>query len=344
MKKLLVLFIFGFVFFSFQKLEEALFVAPESWPEANYNFAANPLSKEKMLLGRALFYDPILSANNQISCASCHSQYTAFTHVDHQLSHGVFDSIGTRNAPALMNLAWHKSYMWDGAIRNLDMQSLAPISHPDEMGSSIEAVVHRLNQSPIYAKLSFDAFGDSTMTGAYTLKALAQFMLTLVSANSKYDLVKRGDTVFTSQEKRGYELFLANCNTCHLEPLFSTFDFANNGLELEPKLKDFGKMGITKNNCDSLQFKIPSLRNIEFSYPYMHDGRFSSIAEVLEHYTNGIRDSKTLAPSLESPIELSPNDKVDLTAFLLCLTDKEFLFNKEFSYPRNILLSPTKDY
>jgi cytochrome c peroxidase len=343
MKKLLVILVVCIIFFSFQKLEQELFSVPQLWTEPNYDFETNQLSKDKILLGRALFYDPILSSNNQISCASCHAQYTAFTHVDHQLSHGVFDSIGNRNAPALMNLAWHKSYMWDGAIRNLDMQSLAPISHSDEMGSSIEDVVNRLNQSPIYTKLSFDAYGDSAMTGEYTLKALSQFMLTLVSANSKYDQVKRGDILFTVQEERGYELFLLNCNTCHLEPLFSTFDFANNGLELDANLIDFGRMGVTKNDYDSLQFKIPSLRNIEFSYPYMHDGRFSSIAQVLDHYTEGIIKSETLAHALESPIELSSNDKVDLTAFLLSLTDREFLFNKEYSYPRNVLLPASKD-
>lgn len=319
-------------------LPEEPFHVPVNWPGPVYHFANNPLNSARIELGKMLFYDPVLSQNNQVSCASCHSQYSAFTHIDHALSHGIHDSIGMRNSPALMNLAWQNTFMWDGAINNLDMQALAPISHPAEMGSSINELVVKLRTIKGYRQLFYKAFGDSAITGAKTLKALSQFMLTLVSANAKYDKVKRKEEEFTEQELSGYALFQKNCSSCHAEPLFTTNGFANNGLGIDTILNDYGRMRITKQPNDSLKFKIPTLRNIEFSYPYMHDGRFKRLSEVLNHYTNGIHKSSTLAPELKQPILLSSNEKVDLTAFLLTLSDKEFIFNKKFAYPKELLL------
>jgi cytochrome c peroxidase len=307
---------------------------PTNWPKPVYDFSKNPLTSQKVELGRALFYDPLLSINNQISCASCHSPFTAFTHVDHDLSHGIDDRIGTRNSPALMNLAWHKSFMWDGAINHLDMQALAPISHPDEMGEKIESVVKKLQQSKNYPTLFLKAFGDTIITGEHTLKAISQFMLTLVSSNSKYDSVMRMQAQFSSQEKNGYVLFQKNCAACHAEPLFTNLKFENNGLAVDATLNDYGRMRITKNKSDSLKFKVPTLRNIEFSFPYMHDGRFKTIAAVLKHYTSGVKQSQTLSVHLQKPMVLSSNDKVDLTAFLLTLTDKSFLFNTKYGFPK----------
>lgn len=319
---------------AFQIAKEPLFKAPVNWPKPVYDFNKNPLTTDKVELGRYLFYDPILSKNNQISCASCHSPYTAFTHVDHDLSHGIDDRIGTRNSPALMNLAWHSSFMWDGAINHLDMQALAPISHPDEMGETIESVVKKLQHTTMYPAMFKKAFGDSMITGEHTLKAISQFMLTLVSSNSKYDSVMRKQTQFTVQEKNGYILFQKNCSSCHAEPLFTNLQFENNGLAVDTTLKDYGRMRITKNKTDSLKFKVPTLRNIEFSFPYMHDGRFKTISAVLKHYTNGVKQSPTLSVHLQKPMVLSSNDKVDLTAFLLTLTDKSFLFNPKYAYPK----------
>ncbi len=335
MKYCLVLFlVISLTLISFKKSEKELFYVPKKWPKAVYDFKANKLNQETIDLGRALFYDPILSANNTISCASCHSPYNAFTHVDHDLSHGIDDRIGTRNSPALMNLAWKSSFMWDGAILNLDMQSLAPISHPDEMGNSIQKLVEELNKSSHYKKAFFLAYKDSTITGERTLKALSQFMVTLVSANSKYDRVMSKKEKFTAQEQNGYKLFQNNCASCHKEPLFTTDEFANNGLKIDPTLSDFGRMKITQKAEDSLKFKIPSLRNIEFSFPYMHDGRFKKLSQVINYYTNEIQTSKTLDKRLEKAIVLSSNEKVDLIAFLLTLSDKEFIFNPKFSYPK----------
>ncbi len=321
---------------------EAPFFIPEHWPKPIYYFTNNAITPEKVLLGRVLFYDPILSKNNTISCASCHSQFSAFTHIDHALSHGINDSIGNRNSPALMNLAWQKSFMWDGAINNLDMQALAPIAHPAEMGSSINTLVSKLQALNVYRKLFKDAFGDSTVTGAKTLKALSQFMLTLISANSKYDKVMRKEELFTQQELNGYQLFQKNCSSCHKEPLFTTSNFANNGLPVDSLLNDVGRMIVTRDSNDAFKFKIPTLRNIEFTYPYMHDGRFKKISQVLNHYTIGIHQSKILSTELKSPIVLSSNEKVDLIAFLLTLSDKEFIFNTKFSYPKEVLLPPRK--
>ncbi|MFN0200378.1 MAG: cytochrome-c peroxidase [Bacteroidia bacterium] len=335
MKKYLYTSTFAALFLvAFHLPKHLPFVVPQNWGKPAYNFQQNPLSEEKILLGRVLFYEPLLSLDSSISCANCHSQYSAFTHVDHELSHGIGDSIGNRNSPALMNLAWHKRFMWDGSIHHLDMQSLAPITHPKEMGEKMENVVVKLQKTKRYPPLFYQAFGDSTVTGEHLLKAISQFMLTLVSANAKYDKVMRKEAEFTEQEQRGYQLFLQHCNSCHTEPLFTNHEFANNGLPIDSTLNDWGRMNITQNPKDSLLFKIPTLRNIEFSYPYMHDGRFKKISEILKHYTTNIQPSKTLAPALQKPLALSANEKVDIIAFLLTLTDKEFLFNPAYSYPK----------
>ncbi|MFM1875275.1 MAG: hypothetical protein RL266_1012 [Bacteroidota bacterium] len=307
---------------------------PESWPKPLYDFEKSPLSKEVVSLGRMLFYDPILSSDSSISCSNCHLVYTAFTHVDHQLSHGVGDSIGTRNSPALMNLAWSKHFMWDGAVNHLDVQALAPITHPAEMGETLPNVIAKLQRSSSYPQLFLAVFGDSIITGQHLLKALAQFQLTLVSSHSKYDKFKAGEVEFTEQEQLGYALFKSKCASCHKEPLFTNGEFANSGLPIDTTLNDLGRMKITRSASDSLLFKVPTLRNIEFSYPYMHDGRFNTIREVLNHYDNGIVHSNTLAVELEDGIPLTGKEKVDITAFLLTLTDKEFLFNPDFAFPR----------
>lgn len=307
---------------------------PNYFPAIEYKLSKNPLDSFKVELGRTLFYDPILSSNNTISCASCHSPYNAFSHTDHDLSHGINDQIGTRNAPALFNLAWQKTFMWDGAINHLDMQPLAPISHPKEMGETITSVVKKLNGSEFYQKLFYEAYSDSNITGERVLKALAQFQLTLISANSKYDEVKQGKTTFTEQEQKGYELFLNNCNTCHAEPMFINYLYANNGLPVDTTLNDFGRWTVTKKSEDSLLFKIPSLRNLSYTYPYMHDGRFKKLQQVINHYTDGIEKSKTLSNELKKVILLSSNDKVDLISFLLTLNDREFVFNPKHQYPK----------
>jgi cytochrome c peroxidase len=341
--KTVLFFCFCFVLFAFQLANEKPFIVPNGWPKPVYDFSKNPLNKNTIELGRALFYEPQLSRNNIVSCASCHSQYTAFTHVDHALSHGIEDKIGTRNSPALMNLAWQQLFMWDGAVNHLDVQALAPIANPVEMDENISNVAKKLQHSKYYPKLFYEAFGDSIITGEHTLKALSQFMLTLVSHNSKYDSVMRKEAEFTAQEKNGYLLFKKNCSSCHTEPLFTNNEFKSNGLPFDTTLNDYGRFGITKDTKDSLKFKVPSLRNIEFSYPYMHDGRFKKLSEVLKHYTSGVIHNASLSTELQHQITLNANERVDIVAFLLTLTDRSFLFNPNFSYPKNLFLDPTKD-
>lgn len=326
---ILAVFITGFDLMTVYRFDP-----PEGWPAMHYDFEKNPLSAAKIQLGRRLFYDPILSRDSSTSCASCHSPFNAFAHTDHDLSHGIEDQIGNRNAPPLFNLAWHPIFMWDGAINHLDMQALAPISHSKEMDNDIVKLVKKLQSGSHYPKLFSEAFGDSSITGEYILLALSQFQLTLLSNNSKYDSVMRAESVFNEQEKRGYELFKINCSSCHKEPLFSTFEFANNGLATDTTLNDYGRMKVTQQATDSLKFKIPSLRNLEYTYPYMHDGRFKKLSQVLNHYSKGIVQSPTLADELKKPLALNANDRVDLIAFLLTLSDRSFVFNKEFGFLR----------
>jgi cytochrome c peroxidase len=343
MKRTICLFVlFCFIFSAYKAINEYRFTVPHGWPKPIYDFSKNPLTVEKTELGRALFYETLLSRNNTVSCNNCHSQFTSFAHIDHALSHGIDNKTGTRNAPALMNLAWQNTFMWDGAINHLDMQPLAPISKENEMNSNMDSVVRKLQQTRMYPLLFYKAFGDSIITGEYTLKAISQFMLTIISANSKYDNVMRKQTAFTAQENSGYKLFKKNCSSCHTEPLFSNYQFENNGLSMDTTLNDFGRVKVSNKPSDSLKFKVPTLRNIEFSYPYMHDGRFKRLSEVLNHYTSGIAQSKTLAIQLQKPIILTSNEKVDLIAFLLTLTDKEFLFNSKYAYPRQLFFNPER--
>ncbi len=344
MRKTVALFIlFSLFLVAFRVINDIDFTVPENWPKPVYDFSKNPLTSEKIALGRALFYDPLLSRNNSISCASCHSQYTAFTHVDHALSHGIDDRIGTRNSPALMNLAWQSSFMWDGAINHLDMQALAPISHPDEMDESIENLVKKLQQSTIYPVLFGKAYPDAKITGERVLKSIAQFLLTLISANSKYDSVMRKQATFTSQENNGYNLFKQYCASCHQEPLFSNGRFENNGLPMDSSLQDYGRMKVTGNPADSLKFKVPTLRNIRFSNPYMHDGRFNRLQDVLKYYTSGTDHGKNVSKPLKKPLLLSSDERVDIIAFLYTLTDQDFLFNPKYGFPRDIFFPPAKE-
>ena len=313
-----------------------LFQYPKYWPKPIYDFKKNPITEEGFQLGRHLFYDTILSRDNTISCASCHLQATGFTHVDHDLSHGIDNRMGTRNSLALMNLAWKKSFMWDGSINHLEVQALAPIESVDEMDESFANVIKKINNSKKYKKLYYDAFKDSIATGQNTLLALTQFELMLNSFNSKYDkyIRKENGVTFTEKEKNGLNVFRKNCASCHTEPLFTNDLFKNNGLPVDKTLNDEGRMTVTKKASDYLKFKVPTLRNIKKTRPYMHDGRFESLYEVVDHYMTGIESSKTLSQELKTPIKLSHKQKVELVAFLKTLTDYEFLRNPKFQFPK----------
>lgn len=321
------------------KVNENIFTYPEYWPKPIYDITSNPITEEGFQLGRALFYDPILSKDGTISCASCHLQASGFTHIDHDLSHGISGKIGTRNSLAIMNTAWSNSFMWDGGINHIEVQALAPLTSGVEMAETLENVVRKLDSIPFYKNLFYKNFQDSTVTGQRVLLGLTQFTLMLNTYNSKYDKYIRKEIggEFNDQEKNGLTLFRNNCASCHTEPLFASNEFKNNGLVVDTTLNDYGRMIITKDSKDSLKFKVPTLRNIQFTKPYMHDGRFETLQEVIGHYTRGIHASETLATELKEPIVLTPNEKVDLLVFLHTLTDKEFLFNKRFSFPKELI-------
>lgn len=317
---------------SFIKEKPIEFYIPKGWPKPKYDFKNNPLSQSGFELGKTLFYDPWLSADSTISCASCHLSFTAFTHADHKLSHGIQGLIGSRNSPVLINLAWNESFMWDGGVNHLEVQAINPITNPVEMNSPLKEVIKKLNSSSKYKMMFYKTFRDSIVDSQKLLKALAQFTGNLVSYHSKYDSVMRQEKQvrFTESEQHGYELFKTYCNNCHTEPLFTNNGFENNGLPMDSVLKDLGRMKITQNPKDSLKFKVPTLRNIEYSAPYFHDGRAAKLKDVIEHYTSGMTSSATLSPQLKNKIELSKQDKKDLIAFLKTLTDKVFLYNIQF--------------
>lgn len=316
--------------------QKRILAIPSGWPAPMYKFERNPPTMEGLELGRALFYDPILSRDSSISCSSCHLSFTGFAHTDHDLSHGIEGRIGKRNAPALVNLAWNPVFHWDGGVLHLEQQAINPMIHPDEMGNSLPEVLKRLNRSAKYRQKFFASFGDSIIRTETLLKGLAQFTYSLISSGSRYDRYMAGDTAvhFTEQEKSGLVLFRKQCASCHPEPLFTTFAFEKNGLPPDSLEPDSGRYLITRKKADVFRFKVPSLRNITASFPYMHDGRFRTLRQVMEHYAaNSKRFTTTDKKSLSEDYQLGDKEKKDVIAFLLTLTDTSFLRKKEFRHP-----------
>jgi cytochrome c peroxidase len=318
--------------------DDVAFVRPKGWPKPVYDLSKNPITPDGFKLGRKLFFDPLLSRDGSTSCASCHTQWNSFTHGDHALSHGINGLKGKRNSLVLLNLAWNRSFMWDGGINDLEVQPLGPITSPVEMGTTLDAVIRKLDTARGYRLRFYNAFGDSMITGQHVLKALAQFTVLFESYNTKYDKYMRQEAggEMTDQELSGLKLFRKNCTSCHAEPLFTDFSYRNIGLSVDTELNDKGRMAITNDSRDSLKFKVPSLRNITMSYPYMHDGRFKTLAQVLDHYTDGIVKSPTLAPELAHPMQLTAQDKLDIIAFLKTLTDNDLLLDPRFRYTKDM--------
>jgi len=313
--------------------EDGLFYRPEHWPAPQYSFEKNPLTTDGFALGRTLFYDPILSTDSTVSCASCHFQYTAFAHVDHPTSHGVASRIGKRNAPGLMNLAWYPSFHWDGGVLDLNGQAINPMTHPDEMGSSLEEILNKLNRDSWYRAQFKKVFGVERIKTSQLLNALAQFTVSLVSANSKYDSVMRKEANFSEQERKGYKLFQRHCNQCHTEPLFTNFKFEANGIGPHPQLLDSGRALITGKVADAYLFRVPTLRNIEHSFPYMHDGRMVKLKEVIKHYASQSNWVKPISKVFTNPSMLQTDEEQkDLLSFLKTLTDKSFLLNPTYRF------------
>jgi cytochrome c peroxidase len=308
-------------------------VAPAGFPEPLYKFQDNPLTKEGFELGRKLFYDGQLSIDTVHPCASCHQQLAAFGTYEHDRSHGVYNSHTLRNAPVLFNLAWNKSFHWDGEFNSLKDEAAQPINGHVEMGESFQDVIDRLNKDPEYRREFKEVFGYSFIKPEFILKALAQFTGYLTSCDSKYDRYKKGTAVFTAQEESGYQVFQANCATCHPPPLFTDYNLHNIGLPVDPLLNDFGRLLVTGKKEDSLEFKTPSLRSVYISSNYMHDGRFNTLAQCINHYRTGVQQSDNLDPLLKNGIPLTDLQATNLAIFLRTLTDSVFLTDPRFSKP-----------
>ncbi|MCX6318002.1 MAG: cytochrome-c peroxidase [Bacteroidetes bacterium] len=312
------------------------FQRPTNFPEPAYHFATNKITKEGFELGRKLFYEVQLSANNTISCGSCHIQTAAFTHHGHALSHGIFDRMGTRNAPPIMNLAWNTSFMWDGGIVDLDLQSIAPITNHVEMDETMPNVLNKLRNSTVYPALFKKAWGSEEITSTGFLKALSQFMVMCVSSNSKYDSVMGNENgkVFTAEEQEGRVLVQQKCGACHTEPLFTDNRFRNNGL-VPSSTNDEGRYLITQLDNDRYKFRVPSLRNLAYTAPYMHDGRLLTLDAVLDHYTSQVQATPNLDPLLQQGgimgVQLTASERTKIKAFLNTLNDKSFLLDRRFA-------------
>jgi len=308
---------------------------PSYFPAMTFDTSGNPVTKNGVELGRNLFYEGRLSRNNTISCGFCHIQENAFTHHGHPVSHGVDDRTGIRNAPPIQNMAFLKRYMWDGVIHNLNEQPIIPITNEDEMDSSMPEAVSRLNADPKYKKLFKAAYGDENITGERVLKALSQFMVTLVSADSKYDRMKQGKESFSTEETQGMHLFQQKCASCHSGELFTDESFRNTGMYYNAQFKDEGRYRVTLNPADRMKFRVPSLRNVEYTAPYMHDGRLYSLEAVLNFYSEGVNDNPNLDPELKkngpAGIAMTAQEKQWIVSFLKTLSDKKFITNPAFA-------------
>lgn len=306
---------------------------PKRFGRPVYNLHTNPITPAGVELGRALFHDPILSRDSTTSCSSCHQQFAAFSHIDHALSHGIEGRIGRRNVPALQNVLWSTSFMWDGGVSHLDLQPLAPLTGATEMGDSLHRVLDRLRRSALYPRMFRAAFHSKEITSERLLHALSQFMAILISANAKYDRVMDGRDAFTEQEQKGYTAFRARCASCHPEPQFTDGSFRNSGLAIDTALRDLGRLTISGDPTDSCAFRVPSLRNVELTYPYMHDGRLRTLRAVLDHYARGQFHGANADPALQTTVGMTSEEKKDILAFLLTLTDRSFTTDPRFTDP-----------
>jgi len=310
----------------------------------------NALTEQGVKLGRMLFYEKMLSKDGTQSCASCHNQADGFSD-SLQFSIGIEMLPGTRQAMSVFNMAWNSNeFFWDGRAHLLRDQSLLPIQDPLEMNETLENVVSKLGESQTYKDQFVRAFGSEEVNPEKISLAMEQFMLSIVSSNSKYDQFLVGEAEFTESEERGRLLFEteynpffpdqsgADCAHCHGGANFENDLYMNNGLDLDADFLDIGREMVTQDISDKAKFKVPTLRNIEVTAPYMHDGRFETLEEVVDQYNLHVQQSSTLDPSLIQVVDngglnLSQQDKTDLINFLKTLTDQEFLSNPQYSNP-----------
>ncbi|MBK22078.1 MAG: cytochrome-c peroxidase [Flavobacteriales bacterium] len=295
----------------------------------------NETTEEGIALGRKLFYDPILSGNETQSCATCHQQSRAFSD-NKRFSVGIDGIAGKLNASAIINPGWQSSAFWNGRANSLEEQAVEPVENPIELHLNWEDAVDRLKRHDDYPGEFQIAFGTTHITKDLVTKALAQFERSLISNQSKFDKFLNGEIELTPLELAGYNLFLsekAECFHCHVRPLFTDDELHNNGLDINP---DKGHFEVSSYVYDKGKFRTPTLRNIEFTAPYMHDGRFETLEDVIDFYSDSIKTSITVDP-------LMPNDnggfhwteleKLQLISFLKTLSDTSFINNPDFSNP-----------
>ena len=311
--------------------------------------ADNPLTEQGVQLGKMLFYETMLSKDGTQSCASCHRQSDGFSDTA-KFSIGVENLPGKRQAMPVFNMAWHTNeFFWDGRAELLRDQSLKPIQDPLEMNETLENVMAKLSDSKTYRDQFSRAFGSTEITSEKMSLAMEQFMLSIVSFNSKYDQFLAGTAQLSASEERGRELFFAeynpffpdesgaDCAHCHSGRNFENDKYMNNGLDTDANIMDIGREEVTQDVNDKAKFKVPSLRNIALTRPYMHDGRFQTLEEVIEHYNSGIQTSATADPTVlntqSTGLMLTMQDKQDLVNFLKTLTDDVFLNNTEYASP-----------
>lgn len=315
----------------------------------NYNIPNdNVLTDSGVALGRRLFYEKKLSGNNTMSCGSCHQQKFGFADPN-RFSTGIDGIAGTKQSMALANLMWQDKFFWDGRSSSLEQQALLPISDPIELHQSLDMAISKLQKTSYYPKAFYIAFGDSIINSKNLAKAISQFERTLITSNSKYDLYLQKRYFPTEDELNGLNLFFThpnpeeglrggNCGDCHGGYLTALKGFHNNGLDSEPNI---GLMAVTGNPLDKGKFKTPSLRNIALTAPYMHDGRFTTLEQVLDHYNEHIQPSATLDPLITGAsneingksLKLTKKEKADIVLFLKMLTDSTFISDKRFSDP-----------
>lgn len=310
------------------------FKVPQGWPNPYYDYKNNQLTNAGFALGRKLFYDTRLSRDNTISCGSCHQSFAAFAHSEHDVSHGIDGLLGIRNSPGLFNLNWNTSFMWDGGVNHIEVQPLAPIDNPVEMDETLVNVLAKLSSDNKYKEMFQAAFGSNEISSERMFKAMAQFMGTMVSSNSKYDKYVRKENggTMNSSEMAGMAIYESKCASCHKAPLFTDYSFRNKGIK-PASINDSGRAHITRLAEDVYKFKVPSLRNLGYTAPYLHDGRASTLDKVFDEMESGIYDYPTLDPLMKKGIKLSAQERTDLKAFLKTLDDETFVKDKRFFEP-----------
>lgn len=315
-------------------------VIPQGFPDMSIP-SDNPMTVEGVTLGRQLFYDSILSGDDTQSCGSCHAAAFNFSDNGKRFSEGITGEIGSRSSMAVINIGWMNDLFWDGRASGLEEQALEPVPNPIEMHLEWTEAMTKLNNHPEYPDLFFKAFGTQEIDSMLVVKAIAQFERTLISSNSKWDKYLRGEVSLTQAEAQGFEIFFTekgDCFHCHATILFTDNLPHNNGLDAE--FSDRGYGDITKDPNDNGKFKTPTLRNITFSAPYMHDGRFETLEEVIDFYSEGVQWSPTIDPLMkkvnEGGVRLTDQEKQNLIAFIKTLTDTTFINNPDFSNPFKI--------